>query len=202
MRSIRHAQRNPAADFCSAASARRPRLSALAQAAAPITEQEAHAIAVDAYIYFYPLMSMDVSRKQFTNGTSDFKGPMNTFVNVPEYPPADFKGVVRSNFDTLYSASLAGYDQGACRHLGSGYRWTLLPAADARHVDRCFCIAGLANDGHQGGDFSGDASGLEAGSARQVRRGVQASEGYPAHRSADALCLAYRPDQDRRSAGL
>ena len=29
---------------------------------------------------------------------------MNTFVNVPEYPPADFKGVVRSNFDTLYSA--------------------------------------------------------------------------------------------------
>ena len=44
-------------------------------------------------------------RKQFTNGTTDFKGPMNTFVNVPEYPPADFKGVVRSNFDTLYSVS-------------------------------------------------------------------------------------------------
>ena len=30
---------------------------------------------------------------------------MNTFVNVPEYPPADFKGVVRTNFDTLYSVS-------------------------------------------------------------------------------------------------
>ena len=48
------------------------------------------------------------SRKQFTNvepGKEPFKGPMNTFVNVPEYPPADFKGVVRSNFDTLYSAS-------------------------------------------------------------------------------------------------
>ncbi len=72
---------------------------------APVSEQEAHAIAVDAYIYFYPLMSMDVSRKQFTNGTSDFKGPMNTLVNVREYPPANFKGVVRSNFDTLYSAS-------------------------------------------------------------------------------------------------
>ena len=78
---------------------------ALAQSAAPITEQEAHAIAVDAYVYFYSIMSMDVSRKQFTNGTTDFKGPMNTFVNVPEYPPADFKVVVRSNFDTLYSAS-------------------------------------------------------------------------------------------------
>ena len=76
-----------------------------AQAQSAITEQEAHAIAVDAYIYLYSLMSMDVSRKQFTNGTTDFKGPMNTFVNVPEYPPANFKGVVRSNFDTLYSVS-------------------------------------------------------------------------------------------------
>jgi hypothetical protein len=76
----------------------------LAQAA-PITEQEAHAIAVDAYVYLYSIMSMDVSRKQFTNGTTDFKGPMNTFVNVPEYPPASFKAVVRTNFDTLYSAS-------------------------------------------------------------------------------------------------
>ncbi len=76
---------------------------------------------------------------------------------------------------------LAGHDQGARRHHGSGYRWTLLPAADAGHVDRCFCLARLANDGHQGGDLSGDTRGLAAGFARQVRRGVQASEGYPAH---------------------
>src|SRR5690349_1224803 len=80
---------------------------ALAQTAAPITEQEAHAIAVDAYVYFYPLLSMDVTRKQFTNVGPDkemAKGPMNMFNNVPEYPPADFRGVVRSNFDTLYSS--------------------------------------------------------------------------------------------------
>src|SRR5438093_6135483 len=79
---------------------------ALGQSAAPISEQEAHAIAVDAYVYFYPLLSMDVSRKQFTNvepGKEFGKGPMNMFVSVPEYPPADFKGVVRSNFDTLYA---------------------------------------------------------------------------------------------------
>ena len=82
-----------------------PSLPQIAQAQSAVTEQEAQAIALDAYIYFYPLMSMDLSRKQFTNGTNDFKGPMNTFVNVPAYPPADFKGVVRSNFDTLYSAS-------------------------------------------------------------------------------------------------
>jgi hypothetical protein len=77
-----------------------------ARAVEPITEQEAHAIGVDAYLYFYSLLSMDVTRKQFTNiepGKEFGKGPMNMFVNVPEYPPADFKGVVRSNFDTLYS---------------------------------------------------------------------------------------------------
>jgi hypothetical protein len=82
-----------------------PALPLAAQAQSAVSEQEAQAIALDAYIYFYPLMSMDLSRKQFTNGTNDFKGPMNTFVNVPAYPPADFKGVVRSNFDTLYSVS-------------------------------------------------------------------------------------------------
>lgn len=82
-----------------------PTLPLIANAQSALAEQEAQSIAVDAYVYFYPLLSMDVSRKQFTNGTSDFKSPMNTFMNVPAYPPADFKGVVRSNFDTLYSAS-------------------------------------------------------------------------------------------------
>jgi hypothetical protein len=82
---------------------------AMAQGALPtITEAEAQAIAVDAYVYFYPLITMDVTRKQFTNiepGKELGKGPMNTFNDVPEYPPANFKGVVRPNFDTLYSIS-------------------------------------------------------------------------------------------------
>lgn len=72
----------------------------------PITEQAAHAIAVDAYVYFYPLISMDITRKQSTNieaGKEIGKGPMNTFVNVPAYPTADMRTVVRPNFDTLYS---------------------------------------------------------------------------------------------------
>ena len=74
--------------------------------AADLTPEQAHSIAVDAYIYFYPLVTMDITRKQFTNiepGKEFGKGPMNMFVSVPAYPPADFRGVVRSNFDTLYS---------------------------------------------------------------------------------------------------
>ena len=59
------------------------------QAQTEITEQEAHAIGVDAYLYFYPLVTLDVMRLQSTNiepGKEIGKGPMNTFVNVPAYP--------------------------------------------------------------------------------------------------------------------
>jgi len=33
----------------------------------PITEQEAHAIGVSAYLYFYSLVTTDLTRKQLTN---------------------------------------------------------------------------------------------------------------------------------------
>jgi len=73
-----------------------------------VTEEEAHAIGVDAYLYFYPLITMDVTRKVFTNvepGREIGRGPMNVIWNVPTYPPASDKGVVRYNFDTLYSVA-------------------------------------------------------------------------------------------------
>ncbi|MBS0629422.1 MAG: DUF1254 domain-containing protein [Verrucomicrobia bacterium] len=76
--------------------------------AADITEQEAHDIGVSAYLYFYPLITMDVTRKQMTNvnpGKIPGFGPMNSFANIPEYPTAEMKTVVRPNFDTLYSSS-------------------------------------------------------------------------------------------------
>ncbi|RTL50760.1 MAG: DUF1254 domain-containing protein [Bradyrhizobiaceae bacterium] len=76
------------------------------QAQPAIGEQEAQSIGVDAYIYFYPLITMDITRKLGTNieaGKAFGKGPMNAFTSVPAYPPADFRDVVRPNFDTLYS---------------------------------------------------------------------------------------------------
>ena len=75
---------------------------------AGISEQEAHAIGVDAYLYFYPIITMDVTRKQSTNiepGKAILGGPMNMFVNISEYPPADLRIIVRPNFDTLYSVA-------------------------------------------------------------------------------------------------
>ena len=76
--------------------------------ATDLTEQAAHDIGVDAYLYFYPLISVDITRLQSTNieaGKEFGKGPMNTFVHIPAFPPADLKVVVRINFDTLYSVA-------------------------------------------------------------------------------------------------
>ncbi len=83
-----------------------PVLPLSAQTQSSITDEAVGATAADAYLYFYPLITMDITRKQSTNieaGKEFGKGPMNTFVNIPAYPSADMKMVVRVNFDTLYS---------------------------------------------------------------------------------------------------
>ena len=77
--------------------------------ASNLTPQEAKRIAVDAYIYGYPLMTSDVTEKAFINTRSPnpltLQAPLNQFVNIPKYPPADYKGVTAPNADTLYSAA-------------------------------------------------------------------------------------------------
>jgi hypothetical protein len=80
--------------------------SAYAQQSAPVTAQEAYEIGVEAYVYFYPLVSADVTRRQLTNidsGKMPGRGPMNTFAHFRAFPTADLRVVVRPNFDTLYS---------------------------------------------------------------------------------------------------
>ena len=79
-----------------------------ANAADTISAEEAHSIGVEAYLYFYPLVTMDLTRRQLTNiepSPGAFGGPANWFNNIPEFPPANLKVVVRPNFDTLYSSA-------------------------------------------------------------------------------------------------
>jgi hypothetical protein len=133
-----------------------PVLSLSAQAQSAVTEQQAQSIAVDAYIYFYPLILMDITRKQSTNiepGKEFGKGPMNMFVNVPQYPPADFKGVVRSNFDTLYSIAwldLTKEPQVVSAPDTNG-RYNLLPMLDM--WTDVFASPGWRTTGTQPGNF-------------------------------------------------
>ena len=68
---------------------------------------ESQSAAVDAYIYGYPLVTMELTRRSFTNvAQPDGKSaPMGYFVNVPKYPPASDKRVTAPNADTLYSTA-------------------------------------------------------------------------------------------------
>ena len=85
------------------------------------------------------------------------QGPDEHVRQRARIPAGRFQGCRALQLRHVVFRLMAGHDQGARRHLGSGYRWTLLPAADARHVDRCLCVAGLADDGHQGRDIPDNA---------------------------------------------
>src|SRR5512139_2579785 len=63
-------------------------------------------IATNAYIYAYPLVLMEMTRRVGTNvpDLRQFgKAPMNQFASLPAFPDAKFTDVVRPNADTLYS---------------------------------------------------------------------------------------------------
>jgi hypothetical protein len=65
------------------------------QPATRLTAEQAHRIAQEAYIYFYPLVIMDVTRKHFSNieaGKKFGRGPLNTFSHARAFPPATFRG--------------------------------------------------------------------------------------------------------------
>jgi hypothetical protein len=66
---------------------------------------EAQSIAVEAYIYGYSLITTEVTRVQMSNVAKQegLHAPPGQFINVPRYPPAEFRAVSAPNADTLYS---------------------------------------------------------------------------------------------------
>jgi hypothetical protein len=74
---------------------------------APLTADEADEIAVEAYIYAYPLVFMDLTRELVTNVARPHPygySPVNQFGHKRAFPDAAFYHVPRPNADTLYSA--------------------------------------------------------------------------------------------------
>ena len=131
-----------------------PVLSLAAWAQTAVTEQEAHAIGVDAYVYLYPLITMDITRKQLTNTDKGFgRGPMNVFHNVPAYPPASDKSVVRTNYDTLYSITYLDLlkEPVVVSVPDTGGRFYILPMLDM--WTDVFASAGSRTTGTQAANF-------------------------------------------------
>src|ERR1700689_3202511 len=77
------------------------------QAAAPLSADEASAIATDAYVYGYPLVTVAMTRRVGTNTAAPvgLHAPMGQFASAREYPTAAFKDVTAPNADTLYSSA-------------------------------------------------------------------------------------------------
>ena len=74
-------------------------------AAAAAKELEAREIAIDAYIYAYPLVTMEYTRRVMTNvdKPAGSKAPMGQFARLRNYPAVDDHSVTAPNADTLYT---------------------------------------------------------------------------------------------------
>jgi hypothetical protein len=65
------------------------------------------AVAQDAYIYGYPLVTMEYTRRVITNVASPVgnRAPMGQFIKSRQYPDASFRDVTAPNADTLYTTA-------------------------------------------------------------------------------------------------
>ena len=64
-------------------------------------------VATDAYIFGYPLVTMEMTRRVLTNVAEPVgtRAPMGHIIKLREYPDASFRDVTAPNADTLYTTS-------------------------------------------------------------------------------------------------
>ena len=63
--------------------------------------------ASDAYVYGYPLVTMEITRRVITNVAQPVgtRGPMGQIIKLRAYPDASFRDVTAPNADTLYTTA-------------------------------------------------------------------------------------------------
>jgi hypothetical protein len=136
--------------------------------------QTAFDIGVEAYTYLYPLLLMEATRRQMTNvekpGEVLGRGPADVFVNVPAFPPADFKDVVRPNFDTLYSIAWLDLrdEPRIVSAVAAGQNYYLLPHYDM--WGEVFACPGTRTTGGEAGTFAMVGPGWQGELPEGVRR--------------------------------
>src|SRR5271166_5468280 len=96
--------------------------------------KEAVSAATDAYVYGYPLVTMDMTRKQFTNvATPDAAhAPMGQILKFRTYPAVDNHAVTAPNADTLYTTAWldVSKEPWILSVPDMGHRYYLLPMLD------------------------------------------------------------------------
>jgi hypothetical protein len=73
----------------------------------PIEGLEDFWLATDAYVYGYPLVTMEMTRRVVTNvaNVEAARGPMGQLIKLRRYPDASFRDVTAPNADTLYTTA-------------------------------------------------------------------------------------------------
>jgi hypothetical protein len=121
-------------------------------------ETTAYETGIEGYTFLYPLVLMDLTRRQAINvekvGQVAGRGPADTVVHMRGFPAADFRDVVRPNFDTLYS--LAWIDLTAEPRIlsvpAAGDNYYLLPLYDM--WGEVFAVPGTRTTGGGAGRFA------------------------------------------------
>lgn len=123
-----------------------------------LSDKEAYDIARDAYVYAYPIVTMDASMRQSTNvpdaNTVPLRAPINQFAHARSYPRAEDRDVVRYNFDTLYSPVWLDLAKEpiVLSVPDTGGRYYLLPMLDM--WTDVFSVVGSRTTGTKAGSFA------------------------------------------------
>ncbi len=92
---------------------------------------EEFAAASDAYIYGYPLITMEMTRRIITNvaAPEGTRGPMGSIIKLRQYPDATYRDITAPNADTLYTTAFfdVGDEPWVLEQPDMGDRYFLLP---------------------------------------------------------------------------
>jgi hypothetical protein len=78
-----------------------------AHSGADLSEEEAAKVGVEVYIYGYPLVTMEMTRRVSTNTAepAGLRSPMGQFAHARTFPPITYRDIPGANADTLYSVA-------------------------------------------------------------------------------------------------
>jgi hypothetical protein len=134
-----------------------PALVTPAVAAAPKqTPADLEKVAADAYVFGYPLVLMEMTKKVLTNTPkpSEKAAPLNQFAHIAAFPRPEDRQIVRPNVDTLYSSAWLDLSRGpVILHLPEiKGRYYLMQIMDA--WTNVFASLGTRTTGEQEGNFA------------------------------------------------
>jgi hypothetical protein len=74
---------------------------------ADLSEEQAAEVGAEVYIYGYPLVTMEMTRRVSTNTTqpAGLRSPMGRFANARRFPPVTYRDIPGANADALYSVA-------------------------------------------------------------------------------------------------